>query len=67
MRSLPPLRFSRFRRAHMKIEELWSAWQLITLYVCHAGDPTRLEREAGWHRLETHADFAGRFPGSGSF
>ena len=53
------------------VEELWTHGGSLRIYACHAGDAThrteasvtglvRRERDAGLHRLETYADFAGR-------
>ena len=44
MRLLPSIRFARFRCVHIKIEELCSAWQIVTLHARHGGDPMGLER-----------------------
>jgi hypothetical protein len=55
----------------LDVEELWTHGSLH-VYACYAGNATRpslpsvweltrLEREAGSHRFETYADFAGRF------
>jgi SAM-dependent methyltransferase len=53
------------------VDELWTHGGSLRIYVCHADDKShpmetsvsevlRREREAGLHRLETYADFAGR-------
>jgi SAM-dependent methyltransferase len=53
------------------VDELWTHGGSLRIYACHADDKShpmetsvsevlRREREAGLHRLETYADFAGR-------